>query len=205
MSRLHRARRASRAGRAVRAISTQTEACFTAVRALVTRERGRRALHAVSEKIDHPPKREKKEARRHVADERVAHAEEKTRRVRRALAIEQHDDMTATRTHRDDAAAGQPKAVEDIDKGIEAHVEGKATTVVHRKHLWSRIDARALRRAGACAPARGSPRRALGGGRRAAASPRVRPPSRDLRSTNTGRGGATPGRPQRGRSPTCRH
>ena len=80
---------------------------------------------AVREKTDHPPEREKKkEARRHVADEHVAQAEEKTERVRRALAIEQHDETTAAGNHRDDATAEQPKAVEDIDKDIEAEVEG---------------------------------------------------------------------------------
>ena len=87
--------------------------------------REQQAVHAVREKSDHPPEREKKkEARRHVADEHVAHAKGKTERARRALAIEQHDETTAAANHRDDATAEQPKAVEDIDKDIEAEVEG---------------------------------------------------------------------------------
>ena len=44
--------------------------------------------------------------------------------MRRALAIEQHDETTAAAHHRDDATAEQPKAVEDIDQDIEAEVEG---------------------------------------------------------------------------------
>ena len=80
---------------------------------------------AVREKSDQPPEREKKkEARRHVADERVAQAKEKTERARRALAIKQHDGTTAASNHRDDATAEQPKAVEDIDKDKEAKIEG---------------------------------------------------------------------------------
>ena len=92
---------------------------------MLARERCRRSLRAVREKTDHPPEREKKKkARRYVADEHVAHAKGKTERARRALAIEQHDETTAAGNHRDDATAEQPKAVEDIDKDIEAEVEG---------------------------------------------------------------------------------
>ena len=44
--------------------------------------------------------------------------------MRRALAIEQHDETAAAAHHRDDATAEQPKAVEDIDKDTKAEVEG---------------------------------------------------------------------------------